>query len=501
MSNNNACIANVINVALIPEGQQAQRDNMNVIAILTSELGVITSEERFRIYKDSAAVEADWGTASIVTRYAQTVFGTTPNAINFGGSLVIGLHRAAAETVPATAATLVSTQFVEATLISQLQTIADGSFNINVDGVTVNATALNFSTVFSLDGVAAVLDTAIAGATVSHNNGYFTITSSTTGITSLLTFMTPGATGTFIGDLLTLSQGSGGTLTQGKASSVLPIETKVASLSALKSKINFKGGVFTDLLTDAEVPLVAAWSKANQTIIYNVFSGSTYLALSPANPVWAVKLASQSSFRCLYSKSGNRLLAATYMARTHTVNFNAENSAITMNLKTLNVPAEGYEQTEINAAKRVGLDLYISIKDTPVVLTSGANDFVDNVYNIYAYIDAIQTDNFNVLKATGTKLAQITRDVNRLVASCEKTSRGFARAGVFAPGAWSSPDSFGNLATFNRNIEQFGFYVLAGLLRDQPQSGRADRKSPPLQIAVKNAGAIHSADIIINFNL
>ena len=498
---NNASITNVVNVALIPEGRQAERDNMNTVAILTSETGVITSAERFRSYRDAAAVEADFGTASITTQFAQAVFGTKPNPINFGGTLIIGLHRATAETVPATAATLRSTQLVESTLVSQLQTIVDGSFDITVDATPVVATALDFSAVTTLDGIAAILDAAITGAVVSHNNGYLTVTSSTTGATSLLTVMSPGATGTFIGDLLTMSSGTGGTLTQGAASVVLPIETKVASLSALKALVNIKGAVFTDLTLDAEVPALAAWAGANQVILYTVFTGSTYFAVSASNPVWAVKLASQSNFRTLYSKAGNRLMAASYMARTHTVNFNAENSAMTMNLKELSVPAESYEQTEIDSAKRVGLDLYTTIKDTPVVLTSGANDYVDNVYNLIAFIDAIQTDMFNVLKATGTKLAQITRDVQKLVATAEKTSRGFVRANVFGPGTWSSPDSFGNIDTFNRNIEQFGFYWLAGLLKDQPQSDRQARKSPVLQGAVKNAGAIHSVDCIINFNL
>jgi len=495
-----ASINRVVNVALLPEGQQASRDNMNVIAVLTSETGVITSAERYRAYLEISAVEADWGTASVVTQYAQTVFGTKPNATNFGGTLIVGLHRAVAETVPATAATLRSTQLVESTLISQLQTITNGSFNITVDATPVVAASLDFSAVTTLDGVAAILDTAITGAVVSHNNGYLTVTSSTTGATSLLTYMTPGPAGTFIGGLLTMSSGTGGTLAQGAASVVLPIETKVASLSALKALVNFKGGVFTDLVLDAEIPAIAAWAGANQTIIYNVFTGSSYLAVSAANPVWAVKLASQTNFRSLYSKSGNRLLAATYMARTHTVNFNAENSAMTMNLKTLSVPSETYSDTEMDSAKRVGLDLYTSIKDTPVVLTSPANDFVDNVYNITAFIDAVQTDMFNILKATGTKIPQTTQGVNTLVAQGEKTSRGFVRAGVFAPGAWSSPDSFGNINTFNRNIEQFGFYWLAGLLKDQPQADRQARKSPVLQCAVKNSGAIHEASIIINFN-
>lgn len=497
---NNASITNVVNVALIPESQLAGRDNMNVIAVLTSEAGVITSAERFRSYKDPAAVEADWGTASAVTRYAQTVFGTKPNAINFGGTLIVGLHRAVAETVAASAATLKSTQFVEATVIAQLQGIADGNLSIDVDGSTVDVTGLDFSVITSLDEVAALIEDDLTGTTVTHANGYLTITSATTGATSTLTNAVDEGTGTFVGDILALSAGSGSTLTQGAASSVLAIETKVESLSALKALVNFKGACFIDLVLDAEVPAIATWSKANQTLIYNVFTGAAALQVSAANPVWMVKLSTQDTFRCLFSKSGNRLLAASYMARTHTVNFNAENSAITMNLKELAVPAESYSQSEIDSAKRVGLDIYTTIKDTAVVLTSNANNAVDNVYNIIAFIDAVQTDMFNLLKQTGTKIPQTTRGVNQLVAQGEKTTRGFVRAGVFAPGTWSSPDSFGNIDTFNRNIEQFGFYWLAGELKDQPQNDRQARKSPVLQAAVKSAGAIESVDIIINFN-
>src|SRR5690606_32215542 len=124
-----------------------------------------------------------------------------------------------------------------------------------------------------------------------------------------------------------------------------------------------------------------------------------------------------------------------------------------------------------------------------------------NRYNIIGYIDAVQTDMFNLLKGTATKIPQTRRGVNQLIDQGERTTRQFVRAGVFAPGEWSSPDSFGDLDTFKQNIRDNGFYWLAGALADQPQADRAARKSPVLQAAVKNAGAVHSADIIINFNL
>ena len=188
------------------------------------------------------------------------------------------------------------------------------------------------------------------------------------------------------------------------------------------------------------------------------------------------------------------------MARAHVVNFNAERSALTMHLKTLAVTAEEYSQTILTAAKAVGLDVFTTVKQTACILTSGANDFVDNRYNLIAFIDAVQTDMYNLLKQTATKIPQTKRGVNQLIDQGEKTTRGFVRAEVFAPGTWSSPDYFGDRETFERAIEQNGFYWLAGELADQPQADRQARKSPVLQCAVKNAGAVHSVDIIINFN-
>ena len=496
-----ANISNVINVALIPEGQLAARDNMNLICVVTSEQGVLSSAERFRTYKDAQAVAADFGSASEVTEYANTVFSTRPNAINFGGSLIVGYHRAAQETVAATAGKLTGTQLSEPAVIPVLQGISDGSFVIGVDGTDQTITDLDLRIVTELDDLVVLLNAEITGATVSLSNGRFIITSDTTGATSEIGYLVAHTSGTFIGNILTLADGSGAVKVDGEDQTTLAVETKVEGLTAIKAGINFKGACFIDAMLDNEVAGVATWAGANSTLIYNVFSGSDYLDVDPNNPVWATRLSSLVNFRMLFSAAGNRKLAATYMARVHTVNFNAENSAITMNLKTLAVPAESYSQTVIDAANRVGLDLYTTIKDVPVVLTSPANDFVDNVYNLVAFIDAVQTDMFNLLKQTGTKIPQTTRGVNQLVAQGEKTTRGFVRAGVFAPGTWSSPDTFGDIELFNRSIEQNGFYWLAGELSEQPQSDRQERKSPVLQAAVKNAGAIHKVDVIINFNI
>jgi hypothetical protein len=498
-----ANITEVVNVALIPEGQLAARDNMNVVTIITSETSYLTSANRYALYTDAASVAADWGTDSAMNDFAQTFFSQQPNPVNAGGVLVAGYWRAADENVAASSAILTGIQLSEAVVIPQLQQISDGSFDIDIDGATEALTGLDFQGVTDLDGVVTVLNASLTGGTASEDDQKIVITSDTTGVTSLIDFPVAGAAGTFVGNLLGIADGTGATTVQGADASVLSAESKEDAVTALKALVNFKGFMFIDNPTDPESKALAEWAQANSVLGYDVFDASVNLDLDPAtNVVWEIKLASLTNYRMLYSAAGNRKLAAGYMARAHVVNFNAENSALTMHLKEIKgVAAEEYSQTVVTAAKAVGLDIYTTIKNVPVILTSGANDFMDNRYNIIAAIDAVQTDVFNLLKQTGTKIPQTVRGVNQLVDQCEKTTRGFVRAGVFAPGTWSSPDYFGDLDTFNRNIEQNGFYFLAGRLSDQAQVDRQNRESPVIQGAWKNAGAIHSVDIIINFNL
>lgn len=498
-----ANISNVVTVTLLPEGAAAARDNMNVTAIMTSQQsGPLSTANRYELYSDIASVAEDFGTDSEMYAHAAVFFSQVPNPVNAGGVLVAGYWRGASESVAATAAVLTGAQLSEVTVVDQAQAISDGAFDIDVDGGTVNVTALDLRTVTSLADIATALNTAITGATVTLTaDDEIVVTSDTTGATSLLTLVTDPGTGTYVGTIFGLGAGTGATVVQGAAADTLTAETKVEAVTALKALVNFKGFAFIDDPSDADSKLLATWAQANSVLSYDVFSASTNLNVDPTNPVWDIKLSSLTNYRMLYSAAGNRLFATAYMARAHVVNFNGENTALTMHLKTLTgITAEDYTQTEIAAAKAVGLDIYTTIKNLPVTLTSGANDFVDNRYNLLAFIDAVQTDMYNLLKTTATKIPQTRRGVNQLIDQAEKTTRGFVRAGVFAPGTWSSPDYFGDKETFDRNIEESGFYWLAGALADQTQADRQARKSPVLQGAVKNAGAIHSVDVIINFN-
>lgn len=497
-----ASINNVINVTLLEEGRAAARDNINVCAIMTSQAGVLSTAERWRSYKTASAVEQDWGASSVTAAFANAFFSTSPNPVSAGGTLIVGYWNAAGETLRETAGVLRGAEISQAAVLPALRQNADWSFGIEIDGTDHEVAGIDGTVAASLSDVVTQIQSIITPeiATVAFDGTRFVFTSKTTGADSVIGYPVALDAGTFIGDLLAVAAGSGAVKINGEATAVVPPENQLEAASRLKSLVNVKGLAFIDKILDVQVPLIAAWAKANSVIVYETFTGAAALEVDPDNPAWAVTLASQSNFRMLYSKAGNRKFGVSYMARTHTVNFNGERTAITLHLKTMSVAAEDYSQTEIDKAKRVGLDIYTTIKDVPCVLTSGANDFVDNVYNLMAYVDAVQTDSFNLLKTTPTKVPQTYEGVDQLEDCAEKTTRGFVRAGVFNPGTWTLPDFFGDRDMFLRNIEQNGFYVLAGDLADQSTADRQERKSPVLQVAVKNAGAVHSADVIINFN-
>lgn len=487
-------ISNVINVALLPEGKAVAPDNMNAVCLMTSE-APLNSNERYRVYRSISAIESDFGTYSNTYNFASVFFQQTPNPVNVGGALIIGYYRAVDESVPASSAILTGNQVNESQIISTLQTINNGTITIDIDGSEETHTS-DFTTVATIDDIVTLLD-GITGATCTYSDQRFVFTSGSTGVLSTLTVAYDNDTGTFIGAFLGLTEGA--TVVQGADADTLLAETKVDAVSAVKSLVNFKGFCFIENTTDTDSEDLATWSQANAVLGYDVFNDASNLEVDNANPVWKIKIKSQNNYIMLYSN--DRRLACGVMARQHTVNFAGADTANTLNLKEIKgVEAVDYSQTDYNKAMTVGLGVYTFFKSLPKLKMSGANGWADDTYNLIAFVDHIQTDVFNLLGTTATKIPQTDQGVDRIIDQCEKTTRQFVNVGVFAPGTWSSPDYFGNRDTFERNITQNGYYWLAGSLAEQSQADRQARKSPVIQGAVKNAGSIESVDIIINLN-
>jgi hypothetical protein len=504
-----ANINNVINVQLNQAGSLAQADNVNVVCVVTNndQIG-LSANNRTESFTDLASVGSTFGTLGSEYAYAQSFFSTRPNSVNAGGRLVFGFRDTATGT-PGFGPTLESATSDETTLVSSMQLISDGYIALTYDGITYSIDNLNFTSVTSIFDIAGVVRSGIQSIVgglwtvfdFSFGGGQVGISIQAPENLPLSFVFDDGSFGTYVGTVLNLEGASGATIFAGSDGTPGANEDVATALDAINAETKCTGFVFIDEATDdAETRDRANYAQASNVLIYDVFSSAGNLIVDPANIVWEQKLASKKNYRMLYSKANDRKLAVSYMARQHSVNFSAENTALTMHLKELSVTPEVYTQSEIDGAKQVGLDLYTTIKNTPVLLTSGANDYTDNVYNLIAFLNDVEINAFNLLKATSTKIAQTNAGVNTLVDNVENTCTKYVNAGFLAAGTWNSTDFFGDLDTFNRNIEFNGFYVKAGSLSAQSAAERQSRKSPVVQVAIKAAGAIHSADIIINFN-
>ena len=193
---------------------------------------------------------------------------------------------------------------------------------------------------------------------------------------------------------------------------------------------------------------------------------------------------------------------AAYAGRGLSTNFSGSNTTQTMHLKDLNTiqPDTSLTQTLLNKALAAGADTYPSLQGVPKVFCSGENQFFDQVYNLGWFVGALQIAGFNYLAQSSTKIPQTESGMDGLKDAYRQVCAQGATNLYLAPGTWTSPTTFGNQDDFYKNIQQFGYYLYSTPISQQSAADRADRKAPLVQIAAKEAGAIHSSTVIVTVN-
>lgn len=495
----NFSISYVTNVSISSGGQSISQINMNICALITSDKKILNSTNRVKTYINMAPLAQDFGSGSTVYTLANTMFAQDSNFINSGGGyLVVGYWRAVDEKMEATNAYLQSAELNQATVIQTLQQVKDGSFCIAIDGEIQEISELDFTNSIILEDIVKVISSKLNS--VNLNDTKIVINSPTFGNESTISFVDACENGTYVGEILGLNDGSGALIVNGKDEYILEAESQIDALNAISKLEPIRGAMFIDKPTSKQCEDLSDYAKANDILVYDVFSSDENFKLDTENFVWKNKLKSGVNYRTLFDKNGDRKFGAAYMSRMHSVNFSSSKTAITMHLKNLaGVLPSSYDSDEINKAQNIGLDIYGSFGGIGRVYSSGANDFTDNIYNLIAIKYFTQIDYFNTLSTSNTKLSQTDEDMEILSASIENTMQRFVKVGVIAPGSWNSADSFGDVALFKRNIQNFGYTIFIPSMSTQSQSERETRKAPVAQVAFKMAGAIHSANIIINF--
>lgn len=478
-------ISNVIRVTV--QGVQRSRTpkNVNEVALFTAETPNNVSDYMYVI--DPSDVAKAYGSNSLTYKMANAVFAQNPNILSGNGGLVVIPMKNATNAVAAS----FSTPAIAS--ITAFQAVNNGSLVITVNGTANTLSGLDFTKAISLADVAKVLQNAISSVSIKVSEGKIVFQSKKFGASSSVV-LSSGSSGTDISGEGYLNIASGTDVDGADATG----ETLGEALTRTLGKIAYTGIMCAKYMDDTEVAAASAIVAANDLIFANVwFSAEDILGACKS-----VKDAGYSKTRCLVYTNGfeeAKLMMAAYVGRAFSVNFSGTNVSQTMDLKTLSGinPDLNLSQTDYTNAETVGCDLYISYEGDPAVVSNGANEYFDVVYENMALKFHAQVALYNALKTTGTKIPQTEAGVTLLKNALGLVFQQFVRNGVIAAGQWNSSQTFGDPETFRANIANQGWYVYSVPVAQQSQADREARIAPYIQGACKRAGAIHECDVLI----
>lgn len=284
------------------------------------------------------------------------------------------------------------------------------------------------------------------------------------------------------------------------------VENLSDALNRVKAQIYF-GGWMTNKKAEAEEVIAAAQLNETLESIYLLGSGDAADFTADTGLFDKVSKLSLSRTKLLYygdsteNLDNMRGFVAAYAGRGFSVNFAAQNSTITMNLKDLvGVSPDGTVTEAIyQNAEQLGVDMYVAYNGLPKIVSNGNPLYFDDIYNRLWFELTMRVELFNALATTSTKIPQTETGMNNLKSAARAVCQRGVYNGFMAPGTWNGTDTFGDQDDFYRNIEDFGFYVYSAPVSQQSQSERETRVAPVVQVACKQAGAIHKMNLIINF--
>lgn len=251
--------------------------------------------------------------------------------------------------------------------------------------------------------------------------------------------------------------------------------------------------------TDADIISVAsAIESAGVSRILAVTISEADTLVTTATDDLAYKLKAAKYGRTFVQYSSSNYAAVSAFGRAFTVNFTGSNTTLTLKFKQ--EPGITYETLTSSQAAAVdakNANVYVYYANDTAILQQGVmsnGDFFDERHGLDWLQNYVQTNLFNLLYTSTTKVPQTDAGNTRIMSNVEASMDQAVNNGLIAPGVWSGGD-IGQLSSGDTLTK--GYYVYMAAISSQAQSDREARKSVPVQVACKLAGAIHFADVQI----
>jgi hypothetical protein len=320
-------------------------------------------------------------------------------------------------------------------------------------------------------------------------------------VPSSVGYATSPATGIDISSLLQLTAAAAVALVPGYAA-----ETPVQCASVLASMSSAWYGLMfaaSTMPTDNQSLDVSSFIEGLEvTRLYGVTTqeSNSLSSLVTSDLGSEMKAAGYDQSMIQYSSSSPYAIASLF-GRAFSVDFTAQNSTINLMYKQEpGVNAEDLSDSEAAVLQSKNINVYASYNNGTQLIQYGvcsSGQFIDTIQGVDWFQNDVQTQVFNILYTSTTKIPQTDAGINQLTNACTAACQDAVNNGFSAPGVWNGP-AFGSLQTgqYLKN----GYYVFAASIDTQSQSDRDARKAPPIQIALKLAGAVNTADVLVTVN-
>lgn len=478
-------VSRVVSVSVQMAPLAAQLRNFGA-ALIVGASPVIDHVERIRTYSASEldAIASDFGSTAPEYLAAVAFFGQSPQPSE------VRIGRWVKEDAAGFLKGKILTQ--EQQDIGKFTPLTEGAFDITIDGSVVNVTGVNLASEVNLNGVAAKVTAALQSkGTCTWNGQQFIISSATTGESSSVT--APTST--------TLSQALGiDTVATGVAGA--KAETLEEAFLALMDSPSWYSAILAaDAEEDDILSVAALIEAAAPSRVLAITVQDTQELVSGADTL-GFKLSERSLQHTLvvYSTS-SAYAAASVVGRMSTVDFQGSNTTITLKFKQLpGISPEYLTTSQANALQEKHINVFAAYENDTSILQEGVMSggwYIDERQGLDWLQNQVETDLWNLLYTSTTKVSQDERGATTIISTINGSLDIGVRNGLIAPGVWNG-DSFGALA--RGDTLSTGYYVYMVPLDEQSQADREARKAPPVQIAVKLAGAIHSIDVAITVN-
>lgn len=479
-------------VNLTPAG--AQYANIETLLLL-GDSPVIDTLTRIRSYDTLAGVAADFGTSAPEYAAAQLFFGQSPQPTQlYIGRWARTATSGAVYCAPLTAAQQVLTNFTSVT---------SGGFKIQVDGgALTSVTGINLSAATSLSQVASLITTALAGASIAATcvwtGSRFQIASNATGTSSSVAVLQPPASGMNIAGLIAGTAGLGAYSVPGiAAESALAAVTALDALSTYWYGLTFAAATMP---SNSDYLAIAGYIEATSHIFGLTTADANAINSASNTDIGSQLLAADYKRTFGQYSTTNPYAAISIFGSILTTQFNGSNTMPTVAWKV--EPGVPYEPLSQNAASVLDTKRYnyfAIFQNGASVLVNGCcfgQAYIDEIFGLDWLANRIQTNNFNLL-ASQPKVPQTDPGIHQIVNVIDQSMEAAITNGLVAPGVWQAA-GFGQLQT--GDTLSTGYYIYAPPISTQSAPDRAARKSVPIQVGIKLAGAVHTVNAILNVN-